>query len=267
MAAIIQFLLLLCVSALFTSGFAETIDVEEDEVVYRSMTNISSIVDLMLPKLREYILNKGMDPLKLNNIYQQLPGVVIRNRVINLTNGRLQGLSSINRVGDTILISNNSGVYTVIATLGFDVIDGTYDYLFKDFLINRRGLITGRFVDINVKVVADVNFRNREVVLRTVNIVKVGELSITFKGHNIIDSVVNLILKHVTNRFRDTILSAVEKQLVGIAQQYVDKLLNNLPLSEEFMVNNDILKSIPTSVNIITDDSFSTYELEQEKFV
>ena len=266
MAAIIQFLLLLCVSALFTSGFAETIDVEEGEAVYGTTTNINSLVDLMLPRLREYILDKGMDPLKLNNIFQQLPGVVIRNRAVSLTNGQLQGLSSINRVGDTILISDDSDVYTVITTLGFDVIDGTYDYLFKDSLINRRGLITGRFVNINVKVVADVNLKGREVVLRTVNIVKVGQMSITFKGH-IIDKVVNLILKHITNRFRDTILSTVEKQLVGIAQQYVNKLLNNLPLSEEFMVNNNILKSIPTSVNIITDDSFSTYDLEQEKFV
>ncbi|XP_034185733.1 uncharacterized protein LOC117606864 [Osmia lignaria lignaria] len=266
MAAKIQFLVLLCVSALFASGFADTVDVEVDDALYGTTTNISSLVDIMIPRLREYILDKGMDPMKLNNLYQQLPGVVIRNRAVSLTNGYLQGLSSINRVGDTILISDDSDVYTVITTLGFDVIDGTYDYLFKDFFINRRGLISGRFININVKVVADVNLKDRQIVLRTVNIVKVGQMSITFKGH-IIDNVVNLILKHITNRFRDTILCTVEKQLVGIAQQYVDRLLNNLPLSEEFMVNNNILKSVPTSVNIITDDSFSTYDMEQETFV
>ncbi|XP_034174104.2 uncharacterized protein LOC117601472 [Osmia lignaria lignaria] len=252
MAAKIQFLVLLCVSALFISGFADTIDDETDNVYHGTKTNISSLVDGVLPMVREYIQKNEMDPMKLDSIHQDLPGLPIRHRGISLTNGRLQGLSGIRRVDDTILISDTN-VYTVVATMGFDVLDGTYDFLFQDLPIKKQGQINGHFGNIEARVVADISLEDHRVILRAVNIVKIDEMSISFKDQ-ISESTVNLIVKHIANRFSNTILSALEKQLVKISQRYLNKLLDKLPLSAEFIADNNVSKSIPTLVNYPAGD-------------
>ncbi|XP_029035540.1 uncharacterized protein LOC114872476 isoform X2 [Osmia bicornis bicornis] len=245
MAAKIQFLVLLCVSTLFISGFADTIDDETDNV-----QDISSLVDIMLPTVREYIEKNGMDPMELDSIHKNLPGLLIRNRSISLTNGQLKGLSGIKRIGETILISNTNA-HTVIATMGFDVLDGTYDFLLQGFLIKKQGQINGRFGNIEAKVVADINMDDHRVILRAVNIVKIDEMSLTFKD-DISESMVNLIVKHITNHFSHIVLSALEKQLVNISQRYLNKLLDKLPLSDEFIADNNISKT--TLVNFPTGD-------------
>lgn len=66
-----------------------------------------------------FILKHKLDPMKLDDLSQNLKGVIIHHRTLNLTNGSLQGLSNVRRANDIILSFENK-ILTLDATLGFD---------------------------------------------------------------------------------------------------------------------------------------------------
>lgn len=252
MAAQIRFLVLLSLAAFFNAGFADTIydiEVEDDNTWTRRTSNLSALVDLMLPVIRDYLTEQNLDPMKLNDMTEKLPGTIIRKRYIYLNQGSLSGLSGLSRVGDTLLVSDD-GVSTLYATFGFDVLSCEYSYLFKDFLIGRRGKLDGRLTGVEIKVVANVNLNERTADLQAINIVRLDNLSLTLRGH-VIDPVLNAIIKRIANRFRSSIISMIEKEAKGFAQKYLDQALQQVSFSNEYLEKNDILESIPTSFNFI----------------
>lgn len=250
MAAQIRFFALLLVSALFVTGHANLLDDNQEINTYGRTLNISSIVDTLLPTIREHILSEGLDPLPLDDVHENLHGVIIGAKSIDLTDGQLQGLSDITRANDALVVANDDNTYTLDATFGFDVLDASFNYRYKGFLITRTGELNGRFNNIEIKITADASLAERKVVLRSVNIVRLDNMSLTLRGHKL-DAILNAIIKRLTPKFRSSIIRLIENKALASAQKFLDKMIANLSRAKQFATDNDILRSVPTTYNFI----------------
>nr|XP_003706920.1 PREDICTED: uncharacterized protein LOC100876738 isoform X1 [Megachile rotundata]XP_012149338.1 PREDICTED: uncharacterized protein LOC100876738 isoform X1 [Megachile rotundata]XP_012149339.1 PREDICTED: uncharacterized protein LOC100876738 isoform X1 [Megachile rotundata]XP_012149340.1 PREDICTED: uncharacterized protein LOC100876738 isoform X1 [Megachile rotundata]XP_012149341.1 PREDICTED: uncharacterized protein LOC100876738 isoform X1 [Megachile rotundata]XP_012149342.1 PREDICTED: uncharact len=250
MAAQIRFFALLLVSALFVTGHANLLDDNQDITTYGRTLNISAIVDTVLPTIRDHILSGGLDPLKLDDIHESLQGVIIGGKSIDLTNGQLQGLSDITRTNDALVVPNEDGSYTLDATFGFDILDANFDYRYKGFLISRSGELNGRFNNIEIKIIADACLSKKTVTLRSVNVVRLDKVSLTLRGHKI-DAILNAIIKRITSKFHNSIIKLVESKALESAQKYLNKVIASVSYAKQFVADNNILRSVPTTYDFI----------------
>ncbi|KMQ88789.1 hypothetical protein RF55_11664, partial [Lasius niger] len=118
-------------------------------------------IDALLPSIREFILKNGLDPTQVTDfsesILPKLPGVF--KGKLNLKNGWLQNLSTINRTEHVIGIYNNKSL-TLDMNLGFDVLDCSYEYDLKYLFYKRQGDVFARFYNLDVNTVLRIDLAN-----------------------------------------------------------------------------------------------------------
>ncbi|CAD1477188.1 unnamed protein product, partial [Heterotrigona itama] len=188
---------------------------------------INKLFDMMLPSVHDFIVKHGLDPLKLEDLSERLEGIIIHNRVLNLTNGWLQGLSNVRRADD-IILSYQDKVVTVDATLAFDVVDASYKYLLKDLLISRKGEVHGRISNMQLRITIELDMNSYKLAMPTANIVKADKFNVIFEG-NKDDPLLNAVAKAITDIFRTNIISIVNKEFPKEVKKLINEINKKIP--------------------------------------
>ncbi|CAK9817455.1 hypothetical protein ANTPLA_LOCUS9387 [Anthophora plagiata] len=212
----------------------------------RTSANINKLFDMMLPTIKDVILKHKLDPMKLDNLSENLGGPIIRKRSLDLTNGWLQGLSDVNRAKDVILSFENK-VLSVDATLGFDALGISYEYLFKDFLITRKGDVDGLVKNMEIRIVIALDMNTYKLILSSLQIVKVDQFTVTLHGHKL-DPILNAAFKAFTTLFRKKVTAMVEKEVLKVVQLHVDEINENIPKPDRMLDGSyDVVGYVPTT--------------------
>ncbi|OAD52224.1 hypothetical protein WN48_02509 [Eufriesea mexicana] len=189
-------------------------DIDTSEV---TSVKINELFDSMLPSIRSFILEHGLDPLKLKDISENLQGVIIHKRTLNLSNGWLQGLSNVRRTSD-VIFSYKDKVLTLDAILAFDLADISYQYFYKDLLISRKGDIHGRVRNMRIRLIVALDMNKYKIAVPMSKIINMDKFSITLEG-NKIDPIVNAAIKVVANAFRTKIINMVNEEFSKMEEQ------------------------------------------------
>ncbi|XP_016920513.2 uncharacterized protein LOC108002995 isoform X2 [Apis cerana] len=236
---IVQIRLLFFLSVLFAASFANFQNVTKNNVNSEKMTAIiNKLFDMALPSIQTFVLKHRLDPMKLQDLSQNLKGVIIHHRTLNLTEGSLQGLSNIRRANDIILSFENK-ILTLDATLGFNDLKANYNYHLYDLLINKKGNVDGYIKDVEMRIIIDLNMNNYKVGVPMAKIVKLNEFDIVFKG-NINDPIVNAAIKAITKIFRTSIINIVNTEFLKILQEFVGEINKKIPQPNQILDNDNI---------------------------
>ncbi|XP_017764723.1 PREDICTED: uncharacterized protein LOC108554090 [Eufriesea mexicana] len=235
MAVQMRVLFLLCLSILFTAGFANYLDNVKDDIDTSEVTSvkINELFDSMLPSIRSFILEHGLDPLKLKDISENLQGVIIHKRTLNLSNGWLQGLSNVRRTSD-VIFSYKDKVLTLDAILAFDLADISYQYFYKDLLISRKGDIHGRVRNMRIRLIVALDMNKYKIAVPMSKIINMDKFSITLEG-NKIDPIVNAAIKVVANAFRTKIINMVNEEFSKMVQGFVQDINGKIPSPDRIL--------------------------------
>ncbi|XP_033331509.2 uncharacterized protein LOC117223363 [Megalopta genalis] len=202
-------------------------DQDNEIAIFNDLSsNINKIFDEMLPSVREMIIKEGMDPLKMKDMNENLPGI-IHDGVLQLTNGWMSGLGQVKRSGDVILSYDDKKI-TIDALLGLDVMDLTYDYLFQYSLISREGGFHGRFSNINMRLLFTVDLHTYKAELDTLHVASVGKMDVKLEGHEL-DHVLNIAIKVFVGIFRKEVIKTIEVQSLDVMKAFIEKINARIP--------------------------------------
>ncbi|KZC05110.1 hypothetical protein WN55_08717 [Dufourea novaeangliae] len=217
----------------------------------RLSVNIDELLDSILPTLQDLILKQGLDPLKMDDFSHNLKGIISHDGVFQLTNGWLQGLSVIKRAGNAIL-SYGDRRLTVDAMLNLEVLDMNYHYLLKYSLISRKGEFRGRFQNMKIRVVLSLDTQNYKLVVDSLRVTGVEKMTVKLEG-NVIDPILNQVLKSVVKSFRNDVINMIEQQCLPIFQSLVNRINDKIPRPDRPMAeySNENLEDIPTVIEFL----------------
>ncbi|XP_015118572.1 uncharacterized protein LOC107042174 [Diachasma alloeum] len=199
--------------------------------------------DHYLPVIKKYMVTHGMEPMNLPAMSLPVPDIPGFKPKVELRNGLIHGLSDITRSGDIIQHIYQSSSQ-VDVQLSWKEVKVDYDYSLKYLFYKRKGGLTGKFLNLNIGMMASVDFKARKVDLRYLKIVDAGNFSLKLRGH-LVDPVANAALKAITITFRKRMLREMEHQMNSTAQLKIKEVNNWL--------SNQTSIPIPRSTDEWTD--------------
>lgn len=192
--------------------------------------NLNKAVDALLPHIRTLILKYGMDPMQLADfskpIFPYLPEITQGN--IDFKKGWMQNLSKIKRTND-VTATYKDKLLLLDMNFGFDVADFNYEYHLQHLLYTREGDVYGRFFDLEINTVVTINLANYELFLNSIKFYEIRKYDIKFEG-NILDQILNVLVKLVTIVFRECILIDIENYAAVVFGRKIDEW-NKIPRS------------------------------------
>ncbi|XP_020293435.1 uncharacterized protein LOC109859509 [Pseudomyrmex gracilis] len=218
-------------------------DIPSFSSVEGKWVNIDKAVDELLPFIRKFILNNGLDPTPLVDfseyIFPKLPGKSKGN--IDFKNGWLQNLSRLKRSNNVHAIYKNKRL-TLDMNVGFDVLDFNYEYSLQHLLYKRQGDVYGRFYDLDVNVNIELDLENYYINLNSLNFSAIRKFDIKFEG-NLLDRIVNALTKMVTKVFRKCVLVGIEDRAMLILGVKIAEWNEQLPRPDRIKLIEEWLKS------------------------
>ncbi|XP_011691146.1 PREDICTED: uncharacterized protein LOC105452044 [Wasmannia auropunctata] len=191
--------------------------------------NLDKTVDALLPSIREFIVKKGMDPMKIADIseyiFPLLPWKLKGN--IDLKNGWMQNLSLVKRTEHVTAIYKDKRL-TLDMNLGFDLMDFSYQYSLTHLLYKRQGDVYGRMYQLNTNVVVTVDLNEYILILDSIKLTDVGRYDIKFEGH-LLDHLLNAVTKVVTVVFKRCILTVIEDYSALVFGEKINEWNTMLP--------------------------------------
>ncbi|KYM89795.1 hypothetical protein ALC53_02107 [Atta colombica] len=208
--------------------------------------NLNNVVDALLPSIRQFILNHGMDPMQLPNvsthIFPHLTGKLKGN--FELKNGWIQNLSLVKRTQHVTATYKDLRL-TIDMNLGFDVMSFNYNYNLKHLLYKRKGNIYGRLHDLDVHIVATIDLNTYYLLLDSIKFSNVWKFDVQFGG-NLLDPLVNALTKIITKVFQNPLLKVIENRTKSNFGIQLDKWNTNTSRSKRTEIIDkwlDIVKS------------------------
>ncbi|KAH0945971.1 hypothetical protein HN011_002792 [Eciton burchellii] len=206
-----------------------------------SQIKLDKIVDHFLPKIRNYILKNGMDPMDLvdfsENIFPHMPGKLKGN--IDFKKGWLQNLSNLKRSG-TVIAEYKNKTITLNMNFGFDFLNFRYEYYLKHLLYKRQGNVEGQFYYLDVNTVITIDMTNHYLDLKSIKFSRVRKYDIKFEGH-ILDRILNALTKLYTLIFRKHILLNIENRSMKIFSAKINEWNKILPHQNRIQMIEDWL--------------------------
>ncbi|XP_018329316.1 uncharacterized protein LOC108739761 [Agrilus planipennis] len=198
----------------------------------------NEFADKLLKKLKEYMNENSMDPFQLPEVMEKFESpisVIPIGGKFMLTNGWMQGLTTIYRSGDiTIILKDKSVTISVPVALEYVVIN--YKYGIKLMNQGPEGSVSGRINKLEFAVNMGYNLTTEKFCLTKFNVRDAGRISVSFDGNKLTDWVLNTVSVITTKVFKRTILDILEGRLGILFETAVDALNENninitLPIS------------------------------------
>ncbi|XP_067203428.1 uncharacterized protein [Linepithema humile] len=197
--------------------------------IVRKDVNLNEAVDTLLPYIHTFILDNGMDPMKLIDfseaIFPELPGIAKGN--VDFKKGWMQNLSKIQRSND-VTASYKDKRLILDMNLGFNLLDFNYEYYLKHMVYERQGDVYGRFYDLKINTVVTIDLANYYLSLNSLKFSEVSKYDLKFEG-NLVDPILNILTKIVTVVFRKCVLLAIEDHATLIFGAKIDEWNKMIP--------------------------------------
>ncbi|KAJ8918301.1 hypothetical protein NQ315_014171 [Exocentrus adspersus] len=192
---------------------------------------VNEYADKIFKNIEVFAVKSHLDPLNLTDVENDFLG-----SSINLTNGHLDGISTIDRADDVVITYHSSEkTLEIYLPIVFSNLNFTYDYHVIILLIGPKGSIVGKIRDFTMDLKLLFDFNTYHATVESVQTTNTGHVSLTFHGNGIVDIVVNTLSEFVT---------AILQPLVGLVVEDVVKDVANLVIDT---VNNAIDSIFGTS--------------------
>ncbi|XP_076282633.1 uncharacterized protein LOC143210058 isoform X2 [Lasioglossum baleicum] len=227
----IGFLTFLCVTVLGVLEARANTLVPDQELKLRNNdgrdVNINAVFDDVMPVIKDLIIKKGLDPLKMRDVQKELHGILDKSGVLNLSHGWAQGLSQLKRSGD-VVVSYKDKIVTLDAMVGLDLIDVGYDYKFKYSIISRSGALNARLSDTKVRVVLKVDLKHYRLSLVSFQTTSVRKIDANLQG-GAVDKILSAATNTFIGSFRRQIIETVENRGSEISREYLERINEKIP--------------------------------------
>ncbi|XP_051163827.1 uncharacterized protein LOC127283170 [Leptopilina boulardi] len=208
-----------------TNGLFHLLRRVERKVIVEA--NFNKLIDENLPKIRGSIIASGMDPLEMDDMLIPVTGLpgIFKGKMA-LTDGWLQQLSHIERIGNSRMCYSDRKL-SIEMNLGWQNLSFDYRYLFEYLLYKRKGNIHGVVTQADIYFKMIVDFETTQIILEKVKFKNSGKYDLQFEGH-ITDTILNTVVKVVTNFSKDFITRKLQKIFHTIAELEIKELNKNL---------------------------------------
>lgn len=152
---------------------------------------VNDEVDKMLEKLNHIIMKLSLDPAILPDVDDDFKWLLIKGK-IQLENGWIQGLSSLERVGDVELTSNSTHMLLKMP-LTFAYLTFDYQYYVKYGLTRLRGGVDGRIDKSKFTILINVDIQTLFAELEGYKLNAIGKISLKFNGNPLVDWMTNML--------------------------------------------------------------------------
>ena len=186
----------------------------------------NKIVDGVIDLAKKMIVEKHVEPVSLPDIHEKFDAKITKLNA-DMTNGKLTGLTSMARSGDST-VSSNDGKYLVATAISLNDVKAGYDIHASGFGINLHG---------DIKVTAD----NGRIDIRafacpdgkcetTISRMKITQIDYHFHVDGItgFDWLVQDIIDVVSDVFKSDINKMIEDELKKVAKDAIDKIIHEL---------------------------------------
>ncbi|KAF7382892.1 hypothetical protein HZH66_013294 [Vespula vulgaris] len=139
--------------------------VGQDTSYVSSKVNINKIFDEILPKIRDFLIKNGLEPINLPNYTEN----ILINGKIDLRNGFLHYMTDVKRSKNVMLQYRYKHIFLEIP-LRWQLLDFNYNYDFTYLFIKKRGEAYGRVEDADFIVTLEIDLNKFQVILQEIKI-------------------------------------------------------------------------------------------------
>ncbi|KAF7383816.1 hypothetical protein HZH68_014573 [Vespula germanica] len=139
--------------------------VGQDTSYVSSKVNINKIFDEILPKIREFLIKSGLEPINLPNYTEK----ILINGKIDLRNGFLHYMTDVKRSKNVMLQYRYKHIFLDIP-LRWQLLGFNYNYDFTYLFIKKRGEAYGRVEDADFIVTLEIDLNKFQVILQEIKI-------------------------------------------------------------------------------------------------
>ncbi|XP_011691148.1 PREDICTED: uncharacterized protein LOC105452045 isoform X2 [Wasmannia auropunctata] len=207
-----------------------------------SGADINEQVDRLIPKISEFILDHGLDPLNLpdtetklwngfahTDISKQIEPMLYKADLV-LNSGTLRHLSDLKRYGDAT-VSYEEKVLNLDVGFEFKLLQGTYNFIVKLVLVNLKGRIIASTENVHAEIGVTFNTTSNILSLNKFKL-QVPSIKIVVENKNgMVDWINTFIVNIVTPFFKSTITNVIEKEAANAIRTYLDEI-NQLNAAE-----------------------------------
>nr|XP_050864916.1 uncharacterized protein LOC127070670 [Vespula vulgaris] len=192
--------------------------VGQDTSYVSSKVNINKIFDEILPKIRDFLIKNGLEPINLPNYTEN----ILINGKIDLRNGFLHYMTDVKRSKNVMLQYRYKHIFLEIP-LRWQLLDFNYNYDFTYLFIKKRGEAYGRVEDADFIVTLEIDLNKFQVILQEIKIHRIE--SFRLKIHtNKLDPLMNILSQAMTRIFQNCIIKLLEEKSIEIIQPFINEM-------------------------------------------
>ncbi|KAL2737716.1 uncharacterized protein V1478_001802 [Vespula squamosa] len=183
--------------------------------------NINKIFDEILPKIREYLIRKGMEPINLPNYTEKIinfPG----SGKIDLRKGYLHYMTDVKRSKNVTLQYKYKRLLLDIP-LRWQLLDFNYEYEFTYFFIKKRGDAYGRVEDADFTITSEIDLSKLQIILNKIRIDRIDSFRLKIQS-NKLDPLMNILSQAMTRFFQNRIVRLLEEKSMDIVRPFINEM-------------------------------------------
>ncbi|XP_047366614.1 uncharacterized protein LOC124955765 [Vespa velutina] len=185
--------------------------------------NINNIFDEILPKIRDFLVKRGMEPVNLPNYIGNVINFSgIFNGKINLRNGFLHYITNVKR-SKNIMVQYNYKRLLVDVSLRWQLLNFNYDYDLIYLFMKKRGEVYGLIDDTDFDVSFEIDLNKYEMIFHGIRIHRINSFSMTVHS-NKLDPVMNILTSVITRFFQNRIIKLLEEESIKTLRVFIDEM-------------------------------------------
>ncbi|KAG5884351.1 hypothetical protein JTB14_024429 [Gonioctena quinquepunctata] len=178
---------------------------------------VNEFTDTLFSHVGPFCVNNKLDPANLSDISQSFLGASIK-----LSKGLLIGISTLARYDDVeVSYEHSHKTLELSLPILFSDLHFTYHFNVILLLVGPDGDMTGTIKDFKANVKLTFDFNTYTAKLQKLSIPNSGDISLTFQGHGIVDSVINILSKFVTTVIHPILTAFIEGIVKNVALSIV----------------------------------------------
>ncbi|XP_025831607.1 uncharacterized protein LOC108739762 [Agrilus planipennis] len=187
---------------------------------------INDYVDKLLTNLNNFTTSRGLNELDIPGVSEKLEyrsplSLITFTGLLNLTDGKLSGISNIVRTGD-VKITYADKHLSILAPLGIRSLSIKYNYIAKIMKLGPRGEIIGDAEGIKFLFRLSYNITVHRFSLDFFEINKIGSIKLYFSKNVLTDWLASLVTNIVLPLFKRIIQTLLNNNVYAILENIVD---------------------------------------------
>ncbi|KAL0280184.1 UNVERIFIED_CONTAM: hypothetical protein PYX00_001556 [Menopon gallinae] len=222
---------------------------------YYSSGVINDYADRVLALVKPAMIKNGFDPFKVDNISRDFwfkPLLLNYTGHIDLKNGWLHGLSTIERFGDA-KIKYEKKMLTIHVDLMIDCLTADFDHTIKIMNIGPSGRLSAIIKKQVIRFGILVDFERLTFHLQQFALTSNEKVKLKVTGLGLADPILGLLVDVLTVIFKDGIIRNIGYQIRNTIEQVIEKLPPLLPPAPNQSVNEELIYTLDVLLTKMSD--------------